>query len=78
MVAAATDMLQVGFTDTPIPTVRDVAVSDLKELADLLAPHNFRLAYENWCRQAKFRLMSRYVPDLLEANGQTQPHNPVC
>lgn len=26
-----------------------MAVSDLKELADLLAPHNFRLAYENWC-----------------------------
>ena len=21
----------------------------MKELADLLAPHNFRLAYENWC-----------------------------
>ena len=24
-------------------------MSDLKELADLLAPHNFRLTYENWC-----------------------------
>lgn len=24
-------------------------MSDLKELADLLAPHNYRLAYENWC-----------------------------
>lgn len=40
---------QVGSTDAPIPTSRDVAVSDLKELADLLAPHNYRLAYENWC-----------------------------
>ena len=26
-----------------------MAVPDLKELADLLAPHKFRLAYENWC-----------------------------
>ena len=26
-----------------------MVTSDLKELADLLAPHNFRLAYENWC-----------------------------
>ena len=24
-------------------------ISDLRELADLLAPHNFRIAYENWC-----------------------------
>ena len=40
---------QVGSTDAPIPTSRSVAVSDLKELADLLAPHNFLLAYENWC-----------------------------
>lgn len=40
---------QVGSTDAPIPTSRDVAVADLKELADLLALHNFRLAYENWC-----------------------------
>jgi len=30
-------------------TARLSIVSDLKELADLLAPHNFRLAYENWC-----------------------------
>lgn len=40
---------QVGSTDAPIPTSRDVVIYDLKELADLLAPHNFRLAYENWC-----------------------------
>ncbi|KAK4694070.1 hypothetical protein P7C71_g3447, partial [Lecanoromycetidae sp. Uapishka_2] len=49
MEAIGTDMLQVGSTDAPVPTSRDVAVSDLKELADLLAPHKFRLAYENWC-----------------------------
>lgn len=30
-------------------TTRSTIVSDLKELADLLAPHSFRLAYENWC-----------------------------
>ena len=41
--------MQVGSTDAPIPTSRDVVSSDLKELADLLAAHNFRLAYENWC-----------------------------
>ena len=42
-------ILKVGSTDSSIPTSRDVVTSDLKELADLLAPHNFRLAYENWC-----------------------------
>ena len=41
---------QVGSSDSPtITTSRDAIVSDLKELADLLAPHNMRLAYENWC-----------------------------
>ncbi|KAL6714769.1 hypothetical protein ACLMJK_008194 [Lecanora helva] len=49
MEALGCDMLQVGSTDAPIPTSRSVAVSDLKELADLLSPHNFRVAYENWC-----------------------------
>lgn len=49
MEAVGTDMLQVGSTDSPIPVTRDVVTSDLKELADLLAPYNFRLAYENWC-----------------------------
>lgn len=43
------DTYQVGSSDFPIPINRDAAVSDLKELADLLAAHNFRLAYENWC-----------------------------
>ena len=46
---ANTLALKVGSTDSPIPISRDVVTSDLKELADLLAPHNFRLAYENWC-----------------------------
>lgn len=41
--------IQVGSSDSPISIPRDTAVDDLKELADLLAPHNFRLAYENWC-----------------------------
>ena len=41
--------MQVGSTDAPISTPRSYAVYDLRLLADLLAPHNFRLAYENWC-----------------------------
>ncbi|KAJ5494272.1 hypothetical protein N7463_010359 [Penicillium fimorum] len=52
MKVLGTDMLQVGATDTPsdkISTTREAAVSDLRELADMLAKHNFRLAYENWC-----------------------------
>ncbi|KAL2039750.1 hypothetical protein N7G274_007609 [Stereocaulon virgatum] len=49
MEAVGTDMLQVGSSDAPISIAQDVAVADLKELADLLAAHNFRLAYENWC-----------------------------
>lgn len=41
---------QVGSTDSPnitthLPTLAD----DLAALADLLAPHSYRLAYENWC-----------------------------
>jgi sugar phosphate isomerase/epimerase len=43
---------QVGATDTPedkISTSREAIVSDLRELADMLAKHNFRMAYENWC-----------------------------
>lgn len=43
---------QVGSSDTPsdkISTNRETIVSDLRELADLLAQHNKRLAYENWC-----------------------------
>ncbi|KAJ5669736.1 hypothetical protein N7462_010806 [Penicillium macrosclerotiorum] len=52
MKVVGTDLLQVGATDTPankISTARETIVSDLRELADMLAVHNFRLAYENWC-----------------------------
>ncbi|KZF26802.1 xylose isomerase-like protein [Xylona heveae TC161] len=50
MQAVGTDMLQVGSTDSPNlkPSQEEVA-ADLRELADLLAPHSFRIAYENWC-----------------------------
>ncbi|KAF2206030.1 3-dehydroshikimate dehydratase [Delitschia confertaspora ATCC 74209] len=50
MQACGTDMLQVGSTDTPMSKLdRNRIVPDLRELTDLLAEHNFRLAYENWC-----------------------------
>ncbi|PQE31088.1 3-dehydroshikimate dehydratase protein [Rutstroemia sp. NJR-2017a WRK4] len=50
MGAVGTDMLQVGSTDSVgISTDFKVLASDLRELADLLAEHNYRLAYENWC-----------------------------
>lgn len=50
MQACGTDLLQVGSTDTPdMKLDRAKIVSDLCELADKLAEHNFRLAYENWC-----------------------------
>lgn len=40
----------MGSSDSPdIATSREAVASDLKELADLLAAHDFRLAYENWC-----------------------------
>lgn len=43
-------LLEVGSTDSPnISSSFEVLSNDLRELADLLAPHNFRLAYENWC-----------------------------
>jgi sugar phosphate isomerase/epimerase len=45
-------MLQVGSTDSPadkISTATEDIVADLRELADTLAAHNMRLAYENWC-----------------------------
>lgn len=50
MEAVGTDMLQVGSSDAPNITAdpKELA-SDLAELADLLAPHGFRLTYENWC-----------------------------
>ncbi|KAK2764519.1 hypothetical protein FQN54_009214 [Arachnomyces sp. PD_36] len=52
MEACGTDMLQVGSTDSPedkISTNPKDIVSDLRELADILATHKMRLAYENWC-----------------------------
>ncbi|KAL8722455.1 MAG: hypothetical protein Q9225_001077 [Loekoesia sp. 1 TL-2023] len=50
MKAVGTDMLQVGSTDSPHALGSlDYLASDLQQLADLLAAHNFRLAYENWC-----------------------------
>lgn len=52
MEAAGTDMLQVGASDSPaekIGTDRSRFVKDLRDLADLLAKKNFRIAYENWC-----------------------------
>ncbi|KAL1741918.1 xylose isomerase-like protein [Schizophyllum fasciatum] len=50
MQAVGTDMLQVGSTDSDgIDTKLETIVKDLRQLADMLAAHNFRLAYENWC-----------------------------
>jgi sugar phosphate isomerase/epimerase len=41
---------QVGSTDSPnIKVDRNYLASDLAQLADMLAEHNMRLAYENWC-----------------------------
>ena len=41
---------QVGSSDSGhMRTAPDLIASDLAELADLLAPHKYRLAYENWC-----------------------------
>ncbi|KAA8577196.1 hypothetical protein EYC84_007190 [Monilinia fructicola] len=42
--------LGVGSSDSPdISSDFKVLAADLRELADLLAEHNYRLAYENWC-----------------------------
>ncbi|KAL9127640.1 MAG: hypothetical protein Q9217_003531 [Psora testacea] len=61
MEAIGCNMLQVGSSDSPaITTARDSIVSDLKKLADLLSPHGFRLAYENWC-------WSSHAPDWRDA-----------
>ncbi|KAI5892604.1 xylose isomerase-like protein [Schizophyllum commune H4-8] len=50
MQAVGTDMLQVGSTDSDnIDTSPERIVEDLRQLADMLAIHKFRLAYENWC-----------------------------
>lgn len=40
----------MGSSDSPNITSSIVQIgSDLRTLADMLAPHSFRLAYENWC-----------------------------
>lgn len=50
MQACGCDMLQVGSTDTPMEKLDESnIVPDLRELADMLAKHGFKLAYENWC-----------------------------
>ncbi|KAH8761014.1 xylose isomerase-like TIM barrel [Diaporthe sp. PMI_573] len=50
MEASGCDMLQVGSTDSPAATGdRSKLAADLGELADLLRPKGFRIAYENWC-----------------------------
>jgi sugar phosphate isomerase/epimerase len=52
MEACGTDMLQIGSSDSPeekIGNDRNRFVSDLREIADMLAKKNFRIAYENWC-----------------------------
>ena len=43
---------QVGSSDSPTEKLdlnREHIVEDLRELADMLAERNMRLAYENWC-----------------------------
>ncbi|KAF1358081.1 xylose isomerase-like protein [Lizonia empirigonia] len=50
MKAAGTDMLQVGSTDLKLEKLdKSRIVPDLRELADKLKEHGFRVAYENWC-----------------------------
>lgn len=50
MEASGCDMLQVGSTDSPAASGdRSRLAADLGELADLLKPKGFRIAYENWC-----------------------------
>ncbi|KAG0651099.1 3-dehydroshikimate deHydratase [Hyphodiscus hymeniophilus] len=50
MKAVETDILQVGSSDTPsISKDFNRSASDLRQLADLLSPYGFRLAYEPWC-----------------------------
>lgn len=50
MDAVGTDMLQVGSSDSPgISTDFEQLAEDLRDLADLMAPKGFKIAYENWC-----------------------------
>lgn len=52
MEACGCKILQIGSSDTPeekIGNDRERFVSDLREIADMLAQKNLRIAYENWC-----------------------------
>ncbi|KAK4144035.1 xylose isomerase-like protein [Dichotomopilus funicola] len=50
MSAVGTDMLQVGSSDSRGRSQNiDQLAAEVSELADKLASHGFRLAYENWC-----------------------------
>lgn len=51
MQSVGCDMLQVGSSDSPhITSSSSEVADDLRILCrDILAPHGFRLAYENWC-----------------------------
>lgn len=57
---------QVGSSDSPsITSSIETLASDLRELADRLAEHNFRLAYENWC-------WATHAPDWKDVWGLVQ------
>lgn len=52
MQACGCKTLQIGSSDTPEERIgrdRERFVYDLREIADLLAKKNLRIAYENWC-----------------------------
>jgi hypothetical protein len=50
LISPTSNKNQVGSSDSPnISTDLNILASDLRGLADLLAPHGYRLAYENWC-----------------------------
>jgi sugar phosphate isomerase/epimerase len=50
MQACGCNMLQVGSSDTPLEKLdRKRIIPDLRELADMLGEHGYKLAYENWC-----------------------------
>ncbi|KAF2740386.1 xylose isomerase-like protein [Polyplosphaeria fusca] len=60
MRACGTDMLQVGSSDTPLDKLDGKnIIPDLRQLADMLNEHGFKLAYENWC-------WSSHAPDWLD------------
>ncbi|KAK4207054.1 xylose isomerase-like protein [Rhypophila decipiens] len=52
MKAGGIKMLQVGSTDSAEDKITDdkeKLAADLRQLADMLGEHGFKLAYENWC-----------------------------